>query len=101
EILVITRSGIIIRTEASGIRLTGRNSQGVRVIRLDEGDSVMGVTIVENDDVDPDKLESAEEARAQHAAEVAPAAGLMADADEGEEETGIEGPETGDEGPAA
>jgi DNA gyrase subunit A len=73
EILVITRSGNIIRQEAAGISVIGRDTQGVRVIRLEDGDAVTGVTVVEKDDVDPDVLESAEEARALHAAEVGPA----------------------------
>src|SRR5690606_754581 len=92
EILVITRSGIIIRLEAAEIRLTGRDTQGVRVIRLDEGDAVMGVTIVEKDDVDPSRLESDEEARVQHAAEVAPVEDGVPDGDRDDEE----GDETGD-----
>jgi DNA gyrase subunit A len=41
EILVITAKGIIIRTNASDIPTYGRNSQGVRVIRLDENDEVV------------------------------------------------------------
>ncbi|HEX2613596.1 MAG TPA: DNA gyrase C-terminal beta-propeller domain-containing protein, partial [Fibrobacteria bacterium] len=69
ELLVITRSGTIIRMAVSDINVIGRDTQGVRVIRLDEGDSVMAVTVVEKDDVDPNALESAEEARAQQAAE--------------------------------
>jgi DNA gyrase subunit A len=97
EILVITRSGIIIRMEAADIRLTGRDTQGVRVIRLDDGDAVTGVTVVEKDDVDPDKLESAEEARALHAAEVAPVVALDAEIDNEAGEDGDESPRGDDE----
>jgi DNA gyrase subunit A len=75
EILIITRTGNIIRQEVAGISVIGRDTQGVRVIRLEEGDAVTGVTIVEKDDVDPEKLESAEQARALLAA----AAGVPAE----------------------
>ncbi len=90
EILIITRNGNIIRQEAGGISVIGRDTQGVRVIRPEEGDVVTGVTVVEKDDVDPDKLESAEEARAQHAAEVGSAhqddaAGAGDESDEAED----------------
>ncbi len=108
EILVITRSGIIIRLEAADIRLTGRDTQGVRVIRLDEGDAVMGVTIVEKDDVDPSRLESDEEARVQHAAEVAPGGeGAPDESGEGDEggesrdDAGANDTPDADEGPVA
>jgi DNA gyrase subunit A len=68
ELLVITRLGTIIRMAVADINVIGRDTQGVRVIRLDEGDTVIGVTIVEKDDVDPSKLEADEEARASAAA---------------------------------
>jgi DNA gyrase subunit A len=84
ELLVITRSGTIIRMAVADINVIGRDTQGVRVIRLDEGDSVMAVTVVEKDDVDPTALESAEEARAAHAAEAVPSE------DAGDEETADE-----------
>jgi len=74
EILVITRLGNVIRLEVSNINLIGRDTQGVRVIRLDEEDSVTGVAVVEKEDVDPLKLESAEDERARIAAEAGPAA---------------------------
>ena len=87
ELLVITRSGTIIRMAVSDINVIGRDTQGVRVIRLDEGDSVMAVTVVEKDDVDPTALESAEEARA-HAAEAAAEAGPEGETDEDGEDEG-------------
>ncbi len=43
ELIIITSDGIIIRTEVSGISRTGRNTQGVRVIRLAEGDRVVAL----------------------------------------------------------
>jgi DNA gyrase subunit A len=46
EIMAITRGGMVIRTGIDSIRETGRDSQGVIVIRLDEGDVVQDVAHV-------------------------------------------------------
>ena len=50
--MAITRGGMVIRTGVGDIRETGRDSQGVIVIRLDEGDLVQDVAHVvgEKDD---------------------------------------------------
>jgi len=40
ELLVTTQGGITIRVPVKGIRSQGRNTLGVRIIRLDEGDQV-------------------------------------------------------------
>jgi DNA gyrase subunit A len=50
ELMVITESGIIIRMEVSQISTTGRNTQGVRLIKLTEGDVVSTVAKLEIDD---------------------------------------------------
>ncbi len=73
ELLIITRQGSIIRVEVSEISVIGRDTQGVRVIRLDEGDAVTGVALVEKEDADLDKLEAAEGEKARLAAEAGPA----------------------------
>jgi DNA gyrase subunit A len=39
-IIVTTAKGIVIRTNVTDIRIMGRNTQGVRIIKLQEGDSV-------------------------------------------------------------
>ncbi len=41
ELMLITKNGIIIRVGLDDIRSIGRNTAGVRVIRLDEGDIVV------------------------------------------------------------
>jgi DNA gyrase subunit A len=43
QVMVITNTGQIIRTSVAEIRETGRNTQGVRVIRLAEGETVVDV----------------------------------------------------------
>ncbi len=50
EILVITHSGVMIRTKVSSIRETGRSAQGVRVIKLDDKDSLVAVEVVVQDE---------------------------------------------------
>ena len=43
ELMVITRGGIIIRMAVSNISTMGRNTQGVKLINLDDGDTVSTV----------------------------------------------------------
>ena len=46
EVMIVTQDGVLIRTEVSGISTVGRNTQGVRVINLGEGDRVIDMTRV-------------------------------------------------------
>ena len=43
QMMVITKDGIVIRCPVSGISVIGRNTQGVRLINLEEGDRVVDV----------------------------------------------------------
>jgi len=43
EIMLISSSGTLVRTPAGEISIQGRNTQGVRLIRLDEGDRLVGL----------------------------------------------------------
>jgi len=43
DLMIITNSGQVIRTKISGISLLGRNTQGVRLIKLKEGEAVVAV----------------------------------------------------------
>ena len=52
EIMFITQNGILMRTRVSEIRQTGRNAQGVRLIKLDDGDKLVAMAKV---DAEPDK----------------------------------------------
>jgi DNA gyrase subunit A len=47
EVLVTTEHGITIRMAVKGIRSQARNTLGVRVIRLDEGDTVRDAVVLE------------------------------------------------------
>ena len=50
DILLITDDGTIIRTPAADVRLCGRNTQGVRVMKLAEGSRVIGVARAEKEE---------------------------------------------------
>ena len=51
EIMLITKSGMIIRSPVSQVRVAGRNTQGVKLVDLDGGDVVMAVArVVPEDD---------------------------------------------------
>ena len=50
DVVVVTSGGIVIRQHASEIRVAGRNTQGVRLIKLGEGDSVSDVASVMAED---------------------------------------------------
>lgn len=54
DLMIITDKGQVIRTTIAGISLLGRNTQGVRVIRLKEGEKVVAVEKI----IDPEISES-------------------------------------------
>jgi DNA gyrase subunit A len=55
QVLLITEQGMIIRTNVAAIRSIGRSTQGVRVINIDENDSVVAaVKLVDKDDAEED-----------------------------------------------
>jgi DNA gyrase subunit A len=49
DITLVTRQGMSIRFSEQDVRDTGRNTQGVRGIRLDDGDAVVGMAPIESD----------------------------------------------------
>jgi DNA gyrase subunit A len=58
QVLLITEQGMIIRTNVADIRSIGRNTQGVRVINIDENDLVVAaVKLVDKDDADDSEEE--------------------------------------------
>jgi len=49
DLMLITYGGMIVRIEASTIRQTGRNTQGVRLINLTDSDRLVAVARVDED----------------------------------------------------
>jgi DNA gyrase subunit A len=50
ELMLITKQGIAIRMPVKGIRVAGRNTQGVKLVNLEQADLVMDVARVVPDD---------------------------------------------------
>jgi DNA gyrase subunit A len=52
ELMLITKQGIVIRMPVKGIRVSGRNTQGVKLVHLDDGDIVCDVArvVIEDDE---------------------------------------------------
>ncbi len=46
DLMIITRDGKIIRLESGEIRQAGRSTQGVRLVRMDEGDQVAAASVI-------------------------------------------------------
>jgi DNA gyrase subunit A len=47
DLLVTTDKGIIIRTSLSQVKIAGRNTQGVKIIRLDEEQNISSIAVTE------------------------------------------------------
>lgn len=52
DLMIINKSGIAIRMAVKDLRVMGRATQGVRLIRIDDGDEIAAVAKVENMDDD-------------------------------------------------
>jgi DNA gyrase subunit A len=50
EVMIITQNGITIRLRVNSISVIGRNTQGVRLVRLDDGDKVAAIACVVKDE---------------------------------------------------
>src|SRR5216684_4585281 len=53
ELMMITKKGIMIRVPVEGIRISGRNTQGVKIMNMTPGDLVVDVArVVKEDEAD-------------------------------------------------
>ncbi|MFA5272401.1 MAG: DNA gyrase C-terminal beta-propeller domain-containing protein, partial [Candidatus Omnitrophota bacterium] len=68
DIMIMTAKGIIIRTGLDEIREIGRNTQGVRLIKLEDDDKVVAVERVIKED--KEEGEATDEATEQQEPEV-------------------------------
>ena len=64
ELMMITKGGIIIRCPVQGIRVSGRNTQGVKLMNLDEGDRIIDVARIQKEDDAEDGAEVEEPSEA-------------------------------------
>jgi DNA gyrase subunit A len=58
ELMLISDGGTLVRTRASEVARTGRNAQGVRLIRLGNEEILVGVVAVEAVEVEDDILDA-------------------------------------------
>lgn len=58
EIMLITQSGQAIRLPVEGVRIIGRSTQGVRLLQLEKGDKLIGVSKVIEDKGQDEALEA-------------------------------------------
>ena len=62
DYLVITNNGQVIRSPISQVRICGRNSSGVKIINLKEGESVSSFTILPHEESNEENVKSEENA---------------------------------------
>ena len=60
DLMITTAAGITIRTAVSEMRIMGRATQGVRIIRLDESDRIADVAVVASGGEENDNAENAQ-----------------------------------------
>ena len=60
DLMLITSGGVLIRTKVEQIRETGRAAQGVRLINLDEGETLVSLERIAEPEEDEELLETAE-----------------------------------------
>jgi DNA gyrase subunit A len=60
EIMIMTQNGITIRLRVDSISVIGRNTQGVRLVRLDEGDKVAAIASVVKDETEGEAQDAIE-----------------------------------------
>ncbi|MGI8745191.1 MAG: DNA gyrase subunit A [Bryobacteraceae bacterium] len=53
DLMIITKDGKIIRIESGEIRQAGRSTQGVRLVRMEEGDQVAAACCIPEADLEP------------------------------------------------
>ncbi len=50
DLMITTQDGIVIRTPVSDVRVMGRATQGVKVIRIQENESIADVTVIRREE---------------------------------------------------
>ncbi len=66
DVVIVTTNGMVIRQHVKDVNVLGRNTQGVRLIRLEEGDTIADVAVVpaEEDEEAEALLQKLEEEKA-------------------------------------
>ncbi len=67
ELMLISDGGTLVRTRVSEVSVLGRNTQGVRLIRLKDGEKLVGLARIENLEDEVEAAESAPEGQGDEA----------------------------------
>lgn len=70
DLMIINKSGITIRMEVKDLRIMGRNTQGVKLIRLDDDDSIASVAKVDVEEAEPEAENNVENANENASGEI-------------------------------
>ena len=70
DLIITCKSGITLRTPVKNIKEAGRNTQGVILIRLDNGDEIAAVSEIEEEDAIVEEIIEAEAASEENANEI-------------------------------
>ncbi len=57
QVMLITNSGKVIRMPMDTVRIIGRNTQGVRLINLEEGEKVVGLSMLAREEISEEETE--------------------------------------------
>lgn len=60
DLIIINKSGLLIRLKVAELRVVGRATQGVKLINIAENDSIAAVTLVQHSDEDDEDVEEIE-----------------------------------------
>jgi len=74
DLMIINKSGVVIRIAMSELRTMGRATQGVRLITLKENDEIASVAKIEHDE-EEEEVNGTDENSAENGADIEPAAG--------------------------
>ena len=61
ELMLVTDTGRVIRISADSVRMVGRVSQGVRLMRLEKDEKIVDITRIEEEEeeeIEPEALDS-------------------------------------------
>lgn len=62
DLMIICKSGVTIRTSVSSVREAGRATQGVTLIRVDDGDEIAAITKIDEMEADEEEEINGEDA---------------------------------------
>lgn len=91
DLMISCKSGVTIRTSTESIRAAGRNTQGVKLIRLNANDEIAAITKLDKIELDEDELAEGEDSIVNDGEAETPVSGEDVSAnDSGEPESGIQ-----------